>query len=319
MEEDYNSDVFLENNLHLKPDNFYGQYGFMTIFEDGKAKNEVRYKLSVKFLQIGDDGNNVFRIEREPIVYINDKAPDTIMEELAVKTSQVIYPLQLAVSDSGKLISVLNFETIGKRWITQKKEIRSYYKGETVEKYLQLNDNTLSSYDFFYKKIKQDWFFQLYFEELYVNYGSNLTIPKKGAYCVAGNAGPVNYEGEQKIEHVTTDKNLPYFVRINGEIKDERCALDLEQELEFPYYRNVYPDQKDLEGNYNLVYALNRKTGIIEGLEAKFETLFLEPKKVTIKCFLLENLVETEQKEEDDMEGLSFWAKFLLKVKKSKL
>lgn len=315
MEENCNLEILSDHHLSLKLDNFYGRYGCMAIFEDDQSKNELRYKIDIKYLGKQSEFTYAYRIERDPKIYINDKVSNNLMDELAAKVSQVIYPLDVLTSHDGSLKSILNFEEVCKRWPMVKEEIRKYYKGATVEKYLQLNDNTLSSYDQFYKKMSQDWFLQLYFSSLYISYSEDLYVFKKVYYSIAGNAGPVQYEATQKLEGTKTN-DTSLFVKIKGEIKDERCALDLEQELDFPYYREIYPDEKDLKGTCNVTYSLNKETGIVEGLEAEFDTKFSEPKKVMIKMYLLDTLADDDAIENNEKNENGFWSRFFKKSNK---
>ncbi|QXP59308.1 hypothetical protein [Olleya sp. HaHaR_3_96] len=315
MEEDIISKKALKNHkINLDPTGLYSRYGCMIIFEDNQAKNSLRYKLEIKYLGKSDSNSNIFQINRNTDIYINDKLPESSMDELASKVSQVIYPLELETNKNGTLKSVTNFNEIQDRWSVLKKELKKYYKGETTDSYIKLNDKTLSISELFFNKIKQDWFLHLFFAPVYVSYTDSRYVFDKPKYYIAGNAGLVEYDAKKILEENTSGPI--HFVKINGTINDQRCALDLEQELKFPYYKTLNSDEKPLEGTCNVTYGIHKDTGVIQGIEAFFETKFVQPKKITVKMFSLDKLEEIETPEEEKEVENGFWSRFFKKSNK---
>ncbi len=275
-----------ENNVKhkfiVRPKNLSGRYGCMIIFEKGELKNEIRYKLNINFLK-EQNGINLFKLDREKELFINDLPPNNFMDQLAFETSKVIYPLELEVSNDGNIKKIRNFSQIKERWIDEEKRIKAYYKGELTDKYLKLTNKTLKAEERLINKLTKDWFFYLYFK-LFNKYDYKEKLMQ---FPTAGKALPVSYEVTHKVEERSEAEDV--LIRIKGKIKDERCALDLEQELDYSYFRNIDSNEKDLKGTCTINYSLNNKTRIIEGIDATFNTKYLEPKKVTIKMFLLKN------------------------------
>lgn len=304
----------INNKINLDPTGLYSRYGCMIIFEDNHAKNSLRYKLEIKYLGKSDHNSNIFQINRNTDIYINDKFPESSMDELASKVSQVIYPLKLECNQNGTLKSVINFDEIKERWIVLKKELKKYYKGEVTDKYIKLNDITLSVSELFLNKIKQDWFLHLFFAPIHVSYTDSRYVFDKPKYYIAGNAGLVEYETKKTLEE--NSSGPIHFVKINGTINDQRCALDLEQELKFPYYKTLNSDEKPLKGTCNITYGINKETGVIQGIEAYFETNFVEKKKITVKMFSLDKLKEIETPQEENNEENGFWSRFFKKSNK---
>ncbi|WP_010520524.1 hypothetical protein [Aquimarina agarivorans] len=313
------------NTLYLNPEGLYTRYGCMIIFEDNHAKNALRYKLEIKYIGKSEENNNIFRIDRNPEIYINDTSPEANTDELAAKVSQVIYPLEIETTARGTLHTITNFKEVQTRWQKVKRQIKSYYQGESVDQYIALNDKTLIYPSLFQKKMAQDWFLHLFFAPIYGSYPDDAFNPEKSSfiispsyntskYYVAGNAGPVSYKTINKIKK--NPSGPIHFVKIKGELHDERCALDLEQELEFPYYKMLNPEEKALKGTCDLTYGINKKTGVIEGIEAFFDTQFENPKKVTVKMFALEQVEEKEEVTTEKKATNSFWSKFLKKANK---
>ncbi len=306
------------STLKLHPEGLYTRYGCMITFEEKQKKQELRYKLDIKYIGKSEANHNLFRLERSTAVYINDKLPDTSTEELAAQISQVIYPLELETKANGAFYRVVNFEAIQSRWQQVKTDVKSYYKGDVVDKYIALHDAPLTYPDVFNAKIAQDWFIHVFFSKLYLNYTARLSFESKEGYYVAGHAGKVNYDTVKTIEDNPSGPS--HFVTIKGAINDERCALDLEQELTFPYYASNFPDEKQpqLKGSCDIMYAIHKETGVVTGIEGIFDTQFMSPKKVTVKMFALDPLkekntvfIEEGQKEQ------GFWARFFKKSNKS--
>ena len=320
IQEQVSPKAFLDNALHLTPEGLYSRYGCMITFEEKGQKQALRYKLDIKYLGMSNTANSIFRLDRSAAVYINDKLPETTMDDLAAKVSQVIYPLDIETQGNGALRAVVNFEAIQKRWETLKAEIRLQYKGELIEKYIAMNDVPLKYPDIFFAKIAQDWFIHLFFTPLYLNYGDRLKFGDTAAYYIAGNAGGVNYN---VIRRVNENPSGPrHFANINGVIHDERCALDLEQELTFPYFAANLPEEKQsqspLVGSCDITYAIHKETGVVTGIEGYFDTQFMAPKKVTVKMFALGALKEKAPLGiEDGKKEDNFWKRFFKKSNKS--
>ena len=295
MRELLRKDNKLKHHLTLHPNNLNGRYGCMITFQKGEIKNEIRYKLDVEYLK-NTNTSTLYRIGRAQDLFINDKAPDNFMDQLAFETSKIIYPLEIGFLNDGSINHIQNFDEITSRWLQAKKKIKEYYKGELVDKYLNLINNTLKFEEKLMRKLTKDWFLYMYFKPL----SKDIYTEKYFQFPTAGKALPVNYEITQKIEERSDAEDI--LIKIEGKIKDDRCALDLEQELDYPYFKSIDINEKDLEGNCAITYTLNKNNRIIEGIEAEFYTEYLEPKRIEIKMFLLEYLVN-KNKFDDEQNG----------------
>ncbi len=306
-----------EHQLLLKPKDFKGKYGCMITFEDKKSKTDLRYKLTIEFLGKTDEFTNLFRISRLPEFYLNDKAAEDFLDELAYEVSNSIYPLEIKTRRNGEILSFNNHDEVVSRWNETKKKLQKKYKGELVSKYIKLTDDTLRSEDRFFDKMSKDWFLQLYFAPLYQQYGHNYMVESEIKYPIAGNALPVNYDTKIKLEDLENESSKDMILKIKGNIRDDRCALDIEQELDTPYYAKINAKEKSLKGTCDITYLLDKKTGIVEGYEGCFDTKFTKEKKITVKMFLLEKL-EKNAVAEDDLDTNNeaqkgFWAKLFKK------
>ncbi|WP_452222684.1 hypothetical protein [Lacinutrix chionoecetis] len=308
------------DNYHLKfnTKKLSGKYGCSVLFNDGKSQNEIRYKLDISIKDNLESGGKIFVVDRENKIFVNDVIQNDFIDKLALETSKCLYPLHLKTKRNGKLIEILNFDAILSRWEQTKVNLREDYKSGLTEKYIKATEKSLLSKDILLKKISKDWFINLYFNSFYKFYSQDLYIDEKLSYPILGNAKPVKYKVKSKIQLNEDTKDIR--LDINGNIDDERCALDLEQKLDHPHYKNLNEEEEPLPGTCNLIYLFDGKTGIIEAIEAKFETEFSIPKKILVKLFLLKELnesnafvVEDNQEDNKKERKIGLWSKLFRK------
>ena len=293
--------AFTDHKLELRPENLYSRYGCRIEFTDNDRKDSLRYTLDIEHIGKSSIGKgHLYRIDRSKEVYVNDKYPNLLMEELAMKVSKAIYPIEIETFSDGRFKGLNNFEEIQKRWPHQRRKIETYHVGEDVQKYLNLYERVLKNESVFINRISRDWFLRVLFESLYVHYTDQNQLAVNVGYPVAGSAGPVNYSAIQEID---PNPNSPiHIVKIKGHLNDERCAMDLEQGLTFQYFKHQEGYDWALKGKCEVLYGVNSKTGIIEGIQAEFDTLFDNPKNVKLSIFESEKLtprIETEPKEKE--------------------
>ncbi|VXC01365.1 conserved hypothetical protein [Flavobacterium sp. 9AF] len=259
--------VFTNDNYKLSqtPSNNTLNYGVMYTIYSGKEKNSIKFEVEVQYLEKKNEDNLLFLVNKKSITYINDEEVNTIADELAVKTSSVLYPLELVITNEGNWIAIHNYETIYKRWEKIKEAILDEYEGEWVEKYLNLNEKTLADENLLFDSLKKDWFLASYFNTVFVYYSHKYRFNTKISFPILPNCKAVEYDIEQKInEFIETNDTIR--IEQNGELKDERSKLDLENNLNVPYYGALYPDYNKAKGNYRSVYLINAKTKVIESL-----------------------------------------------------
>ena len=312
-----NTSAFNNNILIFNPKNLNAKYGCSVLFADDNSKNEIRYKLDISFTGNIENRLKTFIINREDKIYVNDIIQNNFIDKLALETSKCLYPLHIKTKSNGKLIEILNFEDITSRWVKKKKTLKKDYKSKLTQKYINATDRSLISKDVLLHKISRDWFINLYFNEIYKFYSQDLYINEKLSYPVLGNVKPLEYKVISKIKLNEDKKDIR--LDINGTIDDERCALDLEQKLDYPYYKELNKNEKPLKGTCDLIYLFDGKTAIIEAIEAEFKTHLSTSKKILVKMFLLKRLNEKnafviEDEGEKKQEGATgFWSKIFKK------
>lgn len=272
--------------LPLKPILEKMNYGVMYTIKSGDEENTVKFEVSITYKGKTSSNMHVFEVDRISKTFINDEEVNSIADELAVKTSAVLYPLELVVSNEGNWIAINNYKAINKRWSKIKEKVNDEYEGEWVEKYLLENEKMLENEDFLLNSLKKDWFLKSYFNSIYVYYSHKFKFQTNTTFPILPNCKGVSYDIEQKIEEYLDEYNL---IRIEqkGELNEERSKEDLENEMDIPYYGIIDPNAVRAKGNYRSLYFLNGKTNFIESLFLECSIDVAVEKKVQVVASLL--------------------------------
>ncbi|WP_130736584.1 LysM peptidoglycan-binding domain-containing protein [Flavobacterium sp. J27] len=272
--------------IEIKPFQEKLLYGVEYIIKNGVEEHSIKFEICISCKERTVENDFVFTIDRTTNTFINEEEVNTIADELAVKTSSVLYPLEVIVSKDGEWTGIANYEDIYKRWESIKENILKEYGGEWVEKYLSLNESVLESESNVVTSLKKDWFLKSYFNTIYVYYSHKFRFITNADFPILPNCKPVRYEIEQKINEFIEQNNL---IRIeqNGELKEERSKSDLQNELNVPYYGVLYPNQNMAKGTYRSVYFLNATSKWIESLFLECSIELELEKKIQIVVSLL--------------------------------
>lgn len=266
-------------------------YGVMYVLFSGEKTTTVKFRASVRCTHRFPDESSIFEIDRASQTYINDTEPDLIADELALKTSAVLYPLQVRVNSDNQLIAVENYNDIRARWEHRQQELLKAYKGEWVEKYLRLTGLSLKEEDALLRALSSDWFLAAYFNDLYGPYTKVLSIERIAGFPLAGKAKPVEFRVRQTLEPFYDESNL-VRVNIEGTFGDERCKADLESELDYPHFALSNPQAEKAQGSYRAKYFLDPKFHGIEYALLECDIGTAPEKKIMIT---INNLEENKQ------------------------
>ena len=190
------------------------KYGviFKYLKKDGQA-TQVHFTVDVGYKGELRDGSHLFFIDRKK-VFINQKAPDLIIEQLAEKAGSCLYPMDILTSPEGPFQEIVNYEEIKKRWDDKKIELEQYYVGEIAEKIIANLDIAYSSKHKMERAMQDDLFLLLFFMPIYRRH-----VDRKAAYDIELAFVPFNmpikYHISQEVEQflTTSQKQL---IHING-------------------------------------------------------------------------------------------------------
>ncbi|GEM54938.1 hypothetical protein B0A58_02775 [Flavobacterium branchiophilum NBRC 15030 = ATCC 35035] len=185
-------------------DKFYKSktYGFQVVnYKKETLLNKIHYILEMVYKK-NEDKQIVLEINRKQ-VYINNKHPDTIIEQLANRISETIFPLQLQVSGNGEIESLANHKEIVERWKTKKDELTAYYKGEIAEKIMAKATNFFKNKYILTESLIENWFFNLFFKPIYGSYSTKKVINYNSTFPFESK----EYEMTQNLEDVYSKTN----------------------------------------------------------------------------------------------------------------
>jgi hypothetical protein len=218
--------------------------------EFGDEIDILELKVSVEWLAEDKNGFHLLEINRGKDIYINAKAPDTVMEELDAKTAEILYPLKIVVDESGKWIDIFNYNEIVVRWKHIKREILDYYESEVTDNHIDAIEYALEDSDTLLATLSSDYFLRAFFNGIHVAYTASFSLEDKISFPLEKSKEAV-YTIEQKVS--------PYL--------DESGFIKVEQKGDYvdTEFNKLYRHYQ-FKGNYNAVYYLNADTYCIEKL-----------------------------------------------------
>ncbi len=254
-------------------------YGVMyTIEVDGKI-DTIKFETKVLCRQLPA---NVYcyTITRLTKTFINDTEPDLLIDVLAIKVAAILYPLRLIVSAGGDIIAIENFADIKTRWVTTQQDIQKKYKGELVEKYLQLITLSLQDENTVLRSILADWFLCAFFNSIYQSDDTTFNTEKWVSFPLVAKSSAVLFKATQNIQQHYTEDNL-INLNIEGEIADARCKADFEDELNYPHFA-LQQAMPMAIGKYNAQYYLSPYNHAVETIYLQCEINLTKKKIVTV-------------------------------------
>lgn len=267
---------------------FYNNYAVLiSLIEDNK-QTQVKFTTSIKYITTLENGNRVFEINRTSILYINDIVPDNTIDELAYECGTVYYPLQVELGENGKILSIYNYGEIVDRWQIKKGNLSSYFKGEVVEQYIQLTDETIQSKIDLTDCFTKDLFFDIYFSSIYKIYITGEAFKTDKYFPLIGKSLPIKFSCIEVLgEYLNAYGALE--LTHSGELSDERCVLDLEEELDYPVNKLLNNSLEKAKGSYDALYILNDSAGDVETIIANWKLDLDVKKEIEIKVYKIEN------------------------------
>lgn len=257
-------------------------YGVMFTVTTGNEVTTMHYEVSVQCVDKQPSEYHLFEINRTSKIFINNLETNTIMNELAEKVSESLYPLVLVVNKNGRWKEVYNSVEIKKRWANHKQKIVDEYQGREIENYLAVFEQSIDNKSSLNESLQKDWFLNAFFSGIYMRYNEELTSECTVDFPLLVNANPLRYSINQTIDTYLDESNNICLSR-DGILKDDRCKADFENELSF----SNYDSQMGLElekatGNFKATYFLNPNNNTIKTMLMECDVTLDVPKKLEI-------------------------------------
>lgn len=292
MNEEIPIKTLIQNNRVEIPDKLNKverQYTFEQIITKGEETTYIRYNFTVDFLRNKSDMSLFGRINRISPVFINDKEPDLVVDELAYETGKVFYPLSILLSEEGKFIRVSNYEEVVERWTKQRAKIADYFVGEIVDKYLLLADETIYSQDKLNRVFRRDIFMSVFFFPVYQYYNTLKSGKESECYFpLAGKSTPVKFRIEEILNEFLTD-NHSIEISHSGYSIDKRSFHEIEWN-----YDEAGRNSRAADIKYFARYNLEMRTKLIQTIETRWDFLTDIPYTIEVKVVPLNGIPNKE-------------------------
>ncbi|WP_010522841.1 hypothetical protein [Aquimarina agarivorans] len=218
-----------------------------------KEVNRLNYETTITYLPT-EKGYLCEVIKKD--IFINGKEPSLLMEQIANEFNKVLYPLNLSIKHTGKIIAVENIEDIQKRWQKEKKRFNQKYKGIVIGKIIKQFDNAVGNSARLTALLHNDIFYQVFFHNNYQTYKTDYQFSNTMLLSVEGSTVPISFKGLNTITPKTT-QNQTIAVNFEG-----NCELDKNHELS----RRIQSNQKN-SGDLVVSYDLNKETRLPEMIQ----------------------------------------------------
>ncbi len=122
---------------------------------------EIRYIYSIAYITSIDEEYHC-RIGRKQF-FVNGVQPVRILDVLAERCMNAIYPIDFRVHPFNGITGVFNFKTLRERWKESVKDIKKEYSGTYADRYFEQINQSLSDENTFFKALKNEMLYTLHF------------------------------------------------------------------------------------------------------------------------------------------------------------
>jgi hypothetical protein len=277
----FESQLFVKKNIFPALFRLNHSYWFRLILTEKEETTEIRYKIAVRFVKQLTESSVLISIDRiYGELYINDHLPELPVDILANATGMIFYPMAVEISTKMVWLGIQNHEQMLQRWEKREPVLRRYFKGEEVDRYLNLMGKNIAVKANLETIFEKDLFIQIYFRTLYAGYTSDSTIP---IAFYLGDYGDIQYE-------VKTSE-----IREDGEGR----RIITQTGIEIQKQQKQEPGLEN-RNTYTAKYVLDTKTNCIRDIEAEWIRESPDKRKIRVILFPLRQQLTTDGVIEQD-------------------
>lgn len=250
--------------LKWSPAPFSRWFGVAFDFITAERQSRVSFEVHVENVGMLSDGSYHFRVNRDKHIFIDDYEPDLVIDEIAVKCSEFIYPLDIQVSAEGVWTGRTIHAELIKRWPDFKQKMLDEYNGGYIVHYLNKMEENVLDHKKFSKALEKDLFLTLFF---------------RSTAAIFRQKEPVK---TSLFPLVPTETAFYYEITAEINVEEDRITAKLRGNLDpdtpvFVY--STIPTQTELEINYVIDPELNQirtiwGSGFAELKTGRMETRF---------------------------------------------
>ncbi len=246
MSETFNERISQNNILEKK--SFRKEYEVtQTIYENGEDKTRISFVAEVERFDAV-----IYSINRKNLL-INGQPPDSLVEEISVKTGNIFFPLKLETLENGNLKQISNQDKIHARWRFIKNEFLQYYNGKGAQEIIKTIENELASKNRIQNRILNSFFYRLYFlpfkdyiKEKDTDFDLYLPVfPFKN-----------KVKFEIRMKEFKLSENGKLKMQISGECTDSRSFIQMINNRKI-----TTSNEQKCSGKVELVYQFNKEDG----------------------------------------------------------
>ena len=282
--------------LRLKPTKSIINYGVNYTSTSGEEITTMDYEVTVTLLEKLPQQNFLFEVNRTSTIFFDNKEADSIIDELAEKVAQVLFPLVILVGENGICKDIYNTGEIKNRWQNKKEKIFDNYQGSEIENYLLACEQNFETKSNIKESFRNDWFLNIFFSGIYQNYYDNFSFKSPIYFPLLNDVSPIRFDVVTTIEkHL--DENSNICITQNGIVNDPRTKSDLLNGLSFA---SGEQSTQALIGNYQSHYFLNPIDNTLKLLKVECDIELDKPKKVEIVIGLINKIDKQIEKQENN-------------------
>ncbi|WP_271782283.1 hypothetical protein [Aquimarina algiphila] len=215
--------------------------------------NRLNYETTITYLPTEKD--YLCEINKKEI-FINGKEPSLLMEQIAAEFNKILYPLQLSIKHTGKILGVENIVEIQERWEKEKKLFNKKYKGLVISKIIKQFDKAVGNSAKLTSLLHNDIFYPVFFHNNYQSHNDKNQFENAIHLNLEGAITPISFKGINTIAPKITSNNT---IAINFE---GNCTLDENHELS----RKLKSKEQN-SGDLAVTYDLNKETRLPEMIQ----------------------------------------------------
>ncbi|KAF2333766.1 LysM peptidoglycan-binding domain-containing protein [Flavobacterium daemonense] len=261
-----------DNKLPFQPRGISRDYSVKYTYNIGNLTDALEMGVRVRWLATDNNNYHFFEIRKSINLFIDDKAPDRLMDDIGVKLVQVLYPLNIVVDNEGKWIDIHNYEEIVSRWKNKKEKIVEYYNGGITPKYIEHCELSLASSEQLLKSLYSDHFLRSFFNGMYIKHTDDFVCESEISFPLERNKES-KFQIQQKVDPYLNDSNL-IKVQQNGDY----INLNIHSNLGFELF----------DGDYNATYFLTPDLYFIKNMNVECKIDFNKAIKLLIEVEDLE-------------------------------
>lgn len=253
-------------------------YGVLKTIKSGKKETTIAYQKSVRFYPKDEFGINYVSVDVTSKTFINNEEPSLVAEELALSCTKILYPIVFQIDKNCNILEIQNHQEILNRWKKQKVKNLDYYKGDTAKNYFESFEETITDKELCLYYLKNDWFYNLYFNTIYSTYVSEAKQKQETVtFPIISHTAGVEFT--IKKEAKISEQNKRVRIDAKGFCSDKRTKTELESKLFFPSLVSNLPS---IKGNYRTRYFLKPDNHKIQSAFLECSLELNKPKYVSI-------------------------------------